>query len=127
MVWFALVPADIIGRAEDLSMPDDSVDFVIANHVLEHMQYPIRALLRQSLGGQCAVSPAVSWLRGRALVRRGGRPPGRMPVVHELSHDRNHCVSPTPGVACVTHVDTWAARINGRERRWGQPVGDYRR
>jgi SAM-dependent methyltransferase len=40
-----LVQVDIIGSAEDLSaVPSDSVDFVIANHLLEHMQYPIRAL-----------------------------------------------------------------------------------
>jgi SAM-dependent methyltransferase len=40
-----LVPVDIIGGAEDLSvLPDDSVDFVIANHLYEHVEYPIRAL-----------------------------------------------------------------------------------
>jgi SAM-dependent methyltransferase len=39
-----LVPVDIIGGAEDLSvLPDDSVDFVIANHLYEHVEYPIRA------------------------------------------------------------------------------------
>jgi predicted SAM-dependent methyltransferase len=40
-----LAPVDIIGSAEDLSvLPDDSVDFVIANHLYEHVEYPIKAL-----------------------------------------------------------------------------------
>lgn len=41
-----LVPVDVIGTAEDLSgFSDDSLDFVIANHLLEHLEYPIKALL----------------------------------------------------------------------------------
>jgi predicted SAM-dependent methyltransferase len=40
-----LVPVDIIGSAEKLSkISDQSVDFVIANHLFEHLEYPIRGL-----------------------------------------------------------------------------------
>jgi predicted SAM-dependent methyltransferase len=40
-----LAPVSILGSAEDLSsIQDDSVDFVIANHLLEHLEYPIRGL-----------------------------------------------------------------------------------
>jgi SAM-dependent methyltransferase len=39
------VPVSVIGDAENLAnIPDSSVDFVIANHVVEHMEYPIKAL-----------------------------------------------------------------------------------
>jgi SAM-dependent methyltransferase len=39
-------PVSILGSAEDLSeLRDDSVDFVIANHLLEHLEYPLRGLL----------------------------------------------------------------------------------
>lgn len=42
-----LVPVDIVDDAEDLgSLPDESQDFLIANHVIEHMQNPIAALER---------------------------------------------------------------------------------
>jgi SAM-dependent methyltransferase len=41
----ALVPVTVIGDAHDLSaLEDDSVDFVIANHLLEHLEDPIRGL-----------------------------------------------------------------------------------
>lgn len=41
----ALAPVSILGSAEDLSaFEDDSLDFVIANHLLEHLEYPIRGL-----------------------------------------------------------------------------------
>jgi SAM-dependent methyltransferase len=41
-----LAPVDVIGSAEDLSAFDDgSVDFVIANHLLEHLEDPIAGLL----------------------------------------------------------------------------------
>lgn len=43
---FDLVPVDVIGTAEDLSrFADGSQDFVIANHLLEHLEYPMRGLL----------------------------------------------------------------------------------
>ncbi len=42
----ALVPIDLIGDAEDLSqIPDASQDFVIANHLLEHLENPLRGLV----------------------------------------------------------------------------------
>ena len=41
-----LPAVDVIGSAEDLSpFGDSSVDFVIANHLLEHLEDPIAALL----------------------------------------------------------------------------------
>ncbi|HEY6538461.1 MAG TPA: class I SAM-dependent methyltransferase, partial [Candidatus Dormibacteraeota bacterium] len=41
----ALVPVSIIGDAHDLgALADESVDFVIANHVIEHLDDPIRGL-----------------------------------------------------------------------------------
>ncbi len=40
-----LVPVSIVGDAQDLSvLADSSVDFVIANHLLEHLEDPIRGL-----------------------------------------------------------------------------------
>ena len=40
-----LVHVDVLGSAEDLSaFGADSVDFVIANHLLEHLERPIRGL-----------------------------------------------------------------------------------
>ena len=39
-------PVDVIGSAEDLSQfEDSSIDFVIANHLLEHLEDPIAGLL----------------------------------------------------------------------------------
>ena len=41
-----LAPVDVIGSAEDLSAFDDgSLDFVVANHLLEHLEDPIAGLL----------------------------------------------------------------------------------
>jgi SAM-dependent methyltransferase len=41
-----LAPVDVVGSAEDLSAFEDcSLDFVIANHLLEHLEDPIAGLL----------------------------------------------------------------------------------
>jgi SAM-dependent methyltransferase len=41
-----IVPVSVIGDAHDLSaLATNSVDFVIANHVIEHLEDPIRGLL----------------------------------------------------------------------------------
>jgi SAM-dependent methyltransferase len=40
-----LVDVDVIGTAENLSAFEDaSLDFVVANHLLEHLEYPVRGL-----------------------------------------------------------------------------------
>jgi predicted SAM-dependent methyltransferase len=40
-----LAPVDVIGSAEDLSsFENGSLDFVIANHIIEHLEDPIKAL-----------------------------------------------------------------------------------
>jgi SAM-dependent methyltransferase len=42
----AFAPIEVVGSAEDLSAFSDScLDFVIANHLLEHLEYPVRGLL----------------------------------------------------------------------------------
>ena len=39
-------PVEVVGSAEDLSaFSDGCLDFVIANHLLEHLEYPVRGLL----------------------------------------------------------------------------------
>jgi predicted SAM-dependent methyltransferase len=45
LAQYQLAPVDIIATADDLSVIDESsVDFVIANHLLEHIEDPITAL-----------------------------------------------------------------------------------
>jgi SAM-dependent methyltransferase len=42
---WSLAPVSVIATAEDLSpFGDESLDFVIANHLLEHLEQPIKAL-----------------------------------------------------------------------------------
>jgi SAM-dependent methyltransferase len=49
------MPVDIIAGGDELPLPDESEDFVISSHVLEHFPDPIKALKE--------------WLR---VVRKGG-------------------------------------------------------
>jgi SAM-dependent methyltransferase len=42
----AFAPVRVIGSAEDLTaFGDNSLDFVVANHLFEHLEHPVRALL----------------------------------------------------------------------------------
>ena len=40
-----IVPPDIIGDSHELPIPSGSLDFILASHVLEHLDNPIAALL----------------------------------------------------------------------------------
>jgi len=43
---WSLAPVSVVATAEDLGpFADESLDFVIANHLLEHLELPIRALM----------------------------------------------------------------------------------
>ena len=37
-------PVDVVAPGDDLPFEDDSIDFVLASHVIEHFPDPIRAL-----------------------------------------------------------------------------------
>jgi predicted SAM-dependent methyltransferase len=82
-----LVPVSVIGDAEDLStLADDSVDFVIANHLLEHLENPIKGLREMTRvlrsGGILYLAlpdPRVTFDRNRALT----------PVEHVVDEYRN--------------------------------------
>ncbi len=82
-----LVPVDVLAQAEDLSPIDDHTqDFVVANHLLEHLENPIRALQEMGRvlrpGGILYVAlpdPRVTWDRNRELT----------PVEHVLSEYAN--------------------------------------
>ncbi len=71
-----LVEVDVIARAEDLSpIPSSSLDFVIANHLIEHVEDPISALAEMSRvlrpGGvlyMAVPEPRVTFDRERALT-----------------------------------------------------------
>ena len=69
-------PVSVLGSAEDLSaFPDASLDFVIANHLLEHLEDPIRGLRefarvlrRDGVLYLALPDPRVSFDRGRQLT-----------------------------------------------------------
>lgn len=71
-----LVPVDIIASAEDLSpLPDASQDFVIACHLFEHLENPLRGLVEAARvlrpGGILYIAlpdPRVTFDRERALT-----------------------------------------------------------
>ena len=104
----AMVHVDVVDDASTLAtFPDRSVDFVIANHVLEHLEDPV-----------CALE---NMLR---VLRRGGvllltlpdprytfdRRRSRTTVEHVI---KDHTAG--PATSRYTHYEEWAREIEGRE------------
>jgi ubiquinone/menaquinone biosynthesis C-methylase UbiE len=38
------VPVDVVAPGDELPLPDDAYDFVLASHVIEHFPNPVKAL-----------------------------------------------------------------------------------
>lgn len=100
------VDVEIVDDAETLaSVPDSSQDFVIANHVFEHMENPIGAL--------------ENWLR---VLRPGGVVYFAVPH-RERTFDRNRAGTPVvavlrdylegPESSRREHYEEWVERVEG--------------
>lgn len=103
-----LTPVGVIGSAEDLSaFEDGSLDFVIANHLLEHLEYPVRGLLEFQRvlrpGGLLYLSlpdQRVTFDRKRALTT----------VDHLLDEEANSAAEANRR----DHYVDWAAHVNDK-------------
>ncbi len=99
-----LAPVSIIGDAHDLSaIPDGSLDFVIANHLIEHLDNPIRGLKEMVRvlrpGGVLYVAlpePRVSFDRFRDIT----------PIAHFVDEYRNG-----PDAAREGHFRDWVHNV----------------
>jgi SAM-dependent methyltransferase len=109
----ALVPVDVIDDGERLaSVPDASVDFVIANHFLEHCQDPIGALgtMFRVVRPGGIVYLAIPDKRFTFDVDRDVTPPE-----HLLADHRNG-----PAGSKRRHFEEWARLVD----KVGQPAVD---
>ena len=70
LAQFDLVPVDIVDDGETLSSLEDSqLDFIIANHMLEHTENPLGAIrnhLRKIRSSSAPEAPASEFRRGPA-------------------------------------------------------------
>ena len=95
-----LTHVDVIGSAEDLSaFPDDSLDFVIANHLIEHLEDPIgglkefhRVLKPRGLLFLCVPDARATFDRYRELTSidhllAEHRDPARVKANHRLHYE----------------------------------------
>lgn len=102
----AIPPVDIVDDAEQLAtLADASVDFLVANHVLEHIEDPIAALehwLRVLRPGGILFLTLPDAVTGFDSARR------RTSVEHLL---RDH--SDGPAVSRQAHYEEWARLIEG--------------
>lgn len=105
------VHVDIVARAEQLAaVPDQSQDFLIASHVLEHIKDPIQAL--------------VEW---RRILRAGGhlllvlpdkretfdRDRERTPLDHVIADFRQDPTHPERRRRDRAHYESWSSDVNG--------------
>ena len=116
----AVPPVHIVDNAETLAtVPDASVDFVIANHVLEHLQDPVRALRNLCrvvrAGGVVLITlpdPKASFDNRRA----------RTTVEHVL---RDH--EDGPEVSRRDHYEEWSTFIDGSGTGHEDRIARYER
>ena len=110
-------PVSVIGSAEDLSaFADRSLDFVIANHLVEHLEYPIRGLLefRRVLkpGGILYMA-----LPDRRLTFDRDREP--TPLEHLLEEHRHGAEANRRA-----HYLEWANKVDGKQGREAEAHAD---
>ena len=113
-----LTPVDVLGSAENLSaFPDGSLDFVIANHLIEHLEDPIRGLAefhrvlrRGGLLFLCVPDARVTFDRHRELT----------PTDHLLAEHRDPALVSANRRA---HYEDWVANVLGKaEEGFGRPL-----
>lgn len=118
-----LTPVDVLGSAEDLSaFADESLDFVIANHLIEHLEDPVkglkefhRVLKPHGLLFMCVPDCRVTFDRHRELT----------PTEHILGEHRGG-----PGAIAANrraHYEDWVDNVENKDvegvARPGQPQG----
>ena len=101
-----LVPVDVIDDGETLAtVPDASVDFVVANHFLEHTQDPIGTLGHHLRRAAARRDPVPRPARQAPHVRR---PPAGDAIEHLV---RDHAEG--PAWSRRGHFEEWAALVEG--------------
>lgn len=101
-----LVPVDIVDDGEELrTVPDSSVDFVVASHFLEHCENPlgaIRSFLR-------VVRPGGSVLMAVPdMTTTFDKDRGVTSIAHLVQDDREG-----PAVSRRAHYEDWCLRVKG--------------
>lgn len=102
---------DLVSDSESFpTIADESYDFVVANHVLEHLTDPIRALIewRRILKPDGLLMLA---LPDKRFTFDATRP--RTPLPHLLS---DHSSDAPPAVRNRRHLDEWAEHVEGLRR-----------
>ena len=115
----ALVEVDLIGDAEHLeAIPDGSQDFVIANHLVEHLEDPLRGLAEMTRvlrpGGILYIAlpdPRLTFDRDRELTT----------VAHVVSEYRSG-----PAATREAHYADWVDHAEPLVERLGPPDAEKR-
>lgn len=105
------VPVDVVDDATTLAtVPDGSVDFVVASHVIEHLEDPIGGLLawlRVTRPG------GVVWLAVPERRRTFDSERPRTPLEHVVrDHDEG------PAWSRTAHYEEWARLVDGIEEQY---------
>jgi SAM-dependent methyltransferase len=106
MRFEAIPDTDVVDDAETLAtFPDQSVDFVIANHVLEHLEDPVKALTNMV---RVLRTEGILFLSLPDRLESWDRLRPRTTVEHVLRDHREG-----PQVSRQEHYEEWARYIEG--------------